>query len=294
MVVHQCIFISLAASQCIFISLAASQCILISFIFGGVPVHLYIFYLWRRVSASLLFSSLAACQCIIMSLAECQCIFISLIFGGGPVHLFIFYLRWRTSASLYLWWRASASAHCLRAANVLELEAYAAQQGPDERIPHNGLEEERGKTGGFKISTMCTRCYCALPLFAFAHRLHTRRAHATPTKPHFLHVLLSCTTSTHERTTIPRNPISFAVISQIQILYTAQEGNIPTSSIFGKRCKQALACASMFILPRHRQAVACAPISILPRRRQAVACASIFILPRRRQAVACAYVFFSS
>ena len=35
--------------------------------------------------------------------------------------------------------------HCLRAANVPELKAFALQQGPDERILHNGLEEERGK-----------------------------------------------------------------------------------------------------------------------------------------------------
>jgi hypothetical protein len=40
--------------------------------------------------------------------------------------------------------------------NVPELEAYALQQGPDERILHNRLEEERGKTGGLKISTMYT------------------------------------------------------------------------------------------------------------------------------------------
>jgi len=45
------------------------------------------------------------------------------------------------------------SAHRLRTANAPELEAYALQQGPDERILHNELEEERGKTGGFKIST---------------------------------------------------------------------------------------------------------------------------------------------
>jgi hypothetical protein len=58
---------------------------------------------------------------------------------------------------------------------------------------------------------MYTRCYCAFPLFAFAHRLHTRRAHDTPTKPHFLlcHVANSGTIRStqyytqHTKETIP-------------------------------------------------------------------------------------------
>jgi len=61
---------------------------------------------------------------------------------------------------------------------------------------------------------MYTRCYCAFPLFAFAHRLHTRRTHATPTKPHFLlcHVANSGTIRStqyctqHTKETIP-NPL---------------------------------------------------------------------------------------
>jgi len=54
---------------------------------------------------------------------------------------------------------------------------------------------------------MYTRCYCVFQLFAFAHRLHTRRAHATPTKPHFLlcHVVNSGTIRS-TKATVP-NPL---------------------------------------------------------------------------------------
>jgi len=37
---------------------------------------------------------------------------------------------------------------------------YATQRGPDERIPHNGLEEERGKTGSARALAVFFRTIC--------------------------------------------------------------------------------------------------------------------------------------